>query len=114
MIFTEDGNRRTNDMIAEALDMASNRPMVYNQGNRPIEIDTRPTSGDCSSFVANLYYRFFNHAYIGTNSVAQYDMVGLKNIKAIYVEKAINPDGTWNTAVVNPGDVIVNRSVHNL
>ncbi|MEG0221374.1 MAG: peptidoglycan DD-metalloendopeptidase family protein, partial [Clostridia bacterium] len=107
-------NAKMSSLIAEAIEMAGLRNMVYSQTNRPIKLDTRPNTGDCSSFVANLYYRYFDKAYLGGYSVPQYEMSELENIKATSLENWLDSNGNINTDVVRPGDVIVNRNIHTM
>ncbi|MEG0072924.1 MAG: peptidoglycan DD-metalloendopeptidase family protein [Clostridia bacterium] len=114
MEFTEAWNKKLSDLIQEAISMTEAACMEYSQTQRPIEYDKRPNIGDCSSFVANLYYRYFDKAYIGGYSVPQYEMSDLRNIKAYSVENWLDSNGNIDTNVVRPGDVIVNRNIHTM
>lgn len=106
MVMSEDWNKRIAAMIDEALKMAEEKPLIYSMALRenPYK-DTRQHYSDCSSFVANLYYRFFDKAQIGTWTGPQYNLEA-QGINAIAIENHLDSEDKLNHSVLMPGDLI--------
>ncbi len=113
MVMSEDWNRRIAAMIDEAIIMEEERKTIYSQANRQLFVDYRQTSADCSSWCATMYYRFFDHAKIGTYTGDQYPMTAVSGINAMKVENYVDANGNIDTTKLMPGDLIYRNPMGN-
>lgn len=107
MVMSADWNARVAAMIDEAAAMVNDRALIYSMQLReqPYVDRRQNTYSDCSSFVANLYYRFFDHAQIGTYTVPQYGLQA-NGINAIAIEDFLDSEDKLRHDVLMPGDLI--------
>lgn len=113
MVMSEDWNKRIAAMIDEAIIMEKERKTIYSQSNRQLFVDYRQTSADCSSWCATMYYRFFDHAKIGTYTGDQYPMTAVSGINAMKIENYVDANGNIDTTKLMPGDLLYRNPMGN-